>query len=363
MSDNKSIFSLSNIETLLDERVQKGIVRGAGTGFRSLNKKWSLKRGYSSSIFAAAGQGKSIFALEIAMNTAQYQDWKWVIYSPETGNVVEVYLELLWMYHGIKVEQQTKSQLSEAKSFVGNHFFVIDFDANDVMRASASNSEKVKFSSDEKKLTDPTVDMIYREAFKVEDGLDIKLDGVMIDPLTELSMPNPTNVREDVNYGQHISKCIRYSKRHNIHSIMTFHTSRQDVKTFNGKAYSDIPAPSQILNGLMTHRKSYMMISIWVPPAGLPNPQNDGVAFEPFESIITICKVKPKLMGSKGQISLFYDPDRNRYYEKDGNSRTYSSMDANKASDGSESDTSSNQVDLVNLIHSVEPASLDDNPF
>lgn len=353
MGKERNVFSLANIEDLLDIRVKKGIVRGAPTGIRALNRKWSLKKGYTSSVFAAAGQGKSIFGLEICMNTSQFEGWKWAIYTPETGNVVEVYIELLWMFHGIKVENQTKKQLDEAKRFVGKHFFVIDFDANDAMRKRAE-TKKEKFSTDEKDIFDPCVNDIYREAFKVEDGLDIKLDGVFIDPFTELSMPNENGVREDINYGQHLSKCIRYSKRHNIHTIISFHTSKQTTKQFNGVSYTDIPHPSEILNGMMTHRKSYMMISTWIPPVGLPNPMNNGVPFREFETVITISKVKPKLMGAKGQISIFYDPERNRYYEEDGSGKKVYANKGNNKPQSNLDAVREAQIDLVEDITKMQ---------
>ncbi len=361
MSKGRNVFSLANVEDLLDVRVKKGIVRGAPTGIRTLNKKWSLKKGYSSSVFAPAGMGKSIFGLEICMNTAQFEDWKWAVYTPETGNVVEVYIELLWMFHGIKVENQTKKQLDEAKEFIGKHFFVVDFDANDAMRKMAkAKKEKEDFTADEKGIFDPCVNDIYREAFKVEKGLDIKLDGVFIDPFTELSMPNDSGVREDINYGQHLSRCIRYSKRHDIHTIITFHTSKQTTKNHNGVSYTDIPHPSEILNGMMTHRKSYMMISLWVPPVGLPNPMNDGVPFREFETVITVSKVKPKLMGAKGQVSIFYDAERNRYYEEDSNrGRIYACKENNIPQNTPLDAVKSAQIDLVEDITKMQEISPD----
>jgi hypothetical protein len=355
MSKGRNVFSLANVEDLLDVRVKKGIVRGAPTGIRALNRKWSLKKGYSTSVFAAAGQGKSIFGLEICMNTSEFDGWKWAVYTPETGTVVEVYIELLWMYHGIKVESQTKAQLQEAKEFVGKHFFVIDFDANDAMRKRAeNNNKKEKFDTSDKDIFDPCVNDIYREAFKVEDGLDIKLDGVFIDPFTELSMPNESGVREDVNYGQHLSRCIRYSKRHNIHTIISFHTAKQTTKNFNGISYTDIPHPSEILNGMMTHRKSYMMLSVWVPPVGLPNPMNNGVPFREFETVVTISKVKPKLMGAKGQVSIFYDPERNRYYEEDSSGNKQYACKKNNQPQGYLEPVTEAQIDLVEDITKMQ---------
>ena len=351
----QNIFSLANVERLLDPRIKKGITRGAPTGFRSLNRKWSLKKGYTTSIFAAAGQGKSILALEIAMNLAEFEGWTWCIYTPETGTVVDVYIELLWMYNGIKVESQTKKQLQKAKDFIGKHFFVIDFDANDMIRESKAKGEKGKLDFSEKGIKDPSVNDIYKQAYDLEEKSGITLDGILIDPFTELSLPNENGLREDLNYGVHLSRCIRHSKRRNIHSIITFHTSKQNMKTWNGISYTDIPHPSEIVNGMMTHRKSYMMLSTWIPPVGMPNPQNDNKPFEPFETILTISKVKPKLIGAKGQISLFYDQDRNRYYEKENNgSRTYASKDANVPTEASEEEVDINQIDLEHSISAAE---------
>ena len=105
---------------------------------------------------------------------------------------------------------------------------------------------------------------------------------------------------------------------------------------------------------MMTHRKSYMMLSVWVPPVGLPNPMNDGVPFREFETVVTISKVKPKLMGAKGQVSIFYDPDRNRYYEEDSSGKKQYACKKNNRPQGYLEPVTEAQIDLVEDITKMQ---------
>jgi predicted transcriptional regulator len=59
-----------------------------------------------------------------------------------------------------------------------------------------------------------------------------------------------------------------------------------------------------------------MVMSLWRPPVELINPDTDQ-PYERNETIIQILKVKPKIMGAVGRISLFYDNMSSRFYEKD----------------------------------------------
>jgi len=68
---------------------------------------------------------------------------------------------------------------------------------------------------------------------------------------------------------------------------------------------------------MMWSRKGYMVLSLWRPPQELVNPDT-GQHYARNETIIEILKVKPKIMGATGRVSLFYDNMSSRFYELDG---------------------------------------------
>ena len=80
--------------------------------------------------------------------------------------------------------------------------------------------------------------------------------------------------------------------------------------------YYPQPTFFDTMGGMMWSRKGYMVMSLWRPPIELINPDTDQ-PYEKNETIIQILKVKPKIMGAVGRISLFYDNMSSRFYEKD----------------------------------------------
>lgn len=290
------IYKVEELKSELTNIRNNGVKRGAYTGLESLYKKYSMKLGSTTYIYAAPHQGKTNFAFEMMVNTAEYNGWRWVLYSPETGSPAQVYSELLWVYlrKPFLVNDKvtaTDEEVERAFAFIEKHFYIIDSGLDNI-----------------------TVKGIYNEVEKIE-STDGKIQGVLIDPFTEVQTEVESGVRDDIAIGKELTKIRKFSQDRNIHTVVTLHTKYIAPRYKNEVAYIPKPTMSDIAGGQMWSRKGFIIINIWRCPFGLQD--QNGIDYEPNQVEITIQKAKPKIVGNLGVVTLYYDKMMNRYYEKD----------------------------------------------
>lgn len=289
------IYTVDDIKDTLVQLRETGAKKGEWTGFDSLFDKYSMKLGSTTYIYAGAHQGKSQIAFEITMNLAEYSDWKWAIYSPETGSPAELFAELLWVYLRkpfLINDKVTASdeEVERALRFVNEHFYIIDSGLQDL-----------------------TVEGFYTAVEEVEKSKGIKIQGCLIDPYTEIKSDIVNGVRDDIAIGQNLTKIRKHSADRQYHTIVTVHTKHQQAKYKNGTPYVDVPTMNDIAGGMQWSRKGMMIINVWRCPYGLED--ENGIPYEPNQVKITVVKAKPKIVGKLGSIYLYYDRMANRYYE------------------------------------------------
>lgn len=293
----KLIYTADELRDSLTTLRQEGVKKGAWTGFSSLFDKYSVKRGSTTYIYAGAHQGKSQFGFEIMMNLAEYSGWKWAVYSPETGSPTEVFAELLWVYLRKPflindMVTATDEETERAIDFINNHFYIIDSG-----------------------LSDLTIEGFYTAVEQIETRNDIKIDGCLVDPFTEIKTDVSAGVRDDIAIGQILTKVRKHSSDRDYHTIVTVHTKHQAAKYKNGVPYVDVPTMNDIAGGMQWSRKGMMVVNVWRCPFGLED--ENGIPYEPNQVKITVVKAKPKIVGKLGSVTLFYDKLTNRYYERD----------------------------------------------
>ena len=297
------IYTADELRDSLGTLRREGIKKGAWTGFSSLFDKYSVKEGSTTYIYAGAHQGKSQFGFELMMNLAEFSDWKWAIYSPETGSPTEVFAELLWVYlrKPFLINNKitaTDEETERAISFINQHFFIIDSGLRDL-----------------------SIEGFYTAVEQIEEDYDIKINGCFVDPFTEIKTDVTNGVRDDIAIGQILTKVRKHSSDKNYHTIVTVHTKHQQAKYKNGVPYVDKPTMNDIAGGMQWSRKGMMVINVWRCPFGLED--SNGIPYEPNQVEITVVKAKPKIVGKLGSVTLYYDKLSNRYYEIDekGNKR------------------------------------------
>jgi len=290
------IYTLDRLKGQLETMRQTGVQKGEWVGFDALFEKYSMKRGSTTYIYAGAHQGKSQFAFELMVNLAEFEGWKWAVYTPETGSPAEVYAELAWCYLrkpfliNDKINA-TDVEAEKALNFLKEHFFVID-----------------------PGLRDLSIEGFYTAVEEIEKG-GVKIDGCLVDPFTEIKTDVNVGVRDDIAIGNILTRIRKHSADRDYHTIVTVHTKHQQAKYKNGIPYVDVPTMNDIAGGMQWSRKGMMILNVWRCPYGLED--ENGIPYEPNQVKISIVKAKPKAVGGVGSIYMFYDKLRNRYYTTD----------------------------------------------
>ena len=295
MSIGKFVYTANEVKGDLTSLRKNGVKKGAWTGFSSLFDKYSMKEGSTTYIYAGAHQGKSQFGFELMMNLAEYSDWKWAIYSPETGSPTEVFAELMWVYlrKPFLINDKitaTDEETEKALEFINEHFYIIDSGLQDL-----------------------TIEGFYTAVSEIEEKQFIKINGCFVDPFTEIRTDVSQGVRDDIAIGQVLTKVRKHSSDNNYHTIVTVHTKHQQAKYKNGVPYVDKPTMNDIAGGMQWSRKGMMVINVWRCPFGIED--GNGVPYESNQVEITVVKAKPKIVGKLGTVTLYYDKLKNRYYE------------------------------------------------
>lgn len=289
------IAKYKDIQEELDSLRRDGKPRGNDTGFMNFDEYYSIKYGSFTIILAAPHSGKSELGYEIIANQVSKFGKKCLIYSPETGSVADIYAELIHKHFGLSIFKSHKVHL-EDKKYYGALAYIDD-------RYSIINSDDKSFS--------------YKEILDMVTDEDI----IFVDPNNEVRhVMEPDHLgRQDI-YIEDISAYIRrYCKKNNKHAILTMHPATQTVVFDNESKINYYPMPNarQAAGGQAWFRKAMGWINLWRPPAALKDPSTG----KPFESnivLVNIEKAKPKGIGKRGTLKLYYDWFKNRYYEDIG---------------------------------------------
>lgn len=302
---NEFVHRISGVRSSLEDLRFNGLKRGDHVGFENLYRKYSVKAGSMTFIIASPAVGKTSIIYEILLNLAEYSDYRIAIFSPEGGSPTDLYAELLWAYlrkpfllHELpNVPNASEKEVDDAYAFLEEHFYIIDSGLKDL-----------------------TAESFFRAVEDIEKEDNIKINAIVIDPIVELNF-NPENKRDDLALGSFLTRVRKFSSDKMIHTFIAIHTKSMQMlskKRDDGTTMLYYPQPTffDTMGGMMWSRKGFMVMSLWRPPIELINPDTEE-PYEKNETIIEILKVKPKIMGSVGRLSLFYDNISSRFYEKD----------------------------------------------
>ena len=301
----KLYFTLKEVEPDIDEKFKHGISRGYYVGWDALDEFYTLKLGTTTYIYGAPYSGKTILWYEILINCSRFYGMKHIVFSPETGGASDIYIHLIeistgknfYSNHG---NQLSAGELDEAKRFIDKHFIVVDPDDNML-----------------------TVEDFYAYCDIIERKFNTKIHTTTIDPWNELlhdfaDKGNRQDIYLEWTLGK-IRQNARVNDRHN--AIITHITHQQKVKDTNGNFYYPPADFREVSGGQSWARKGMNMLNIYRPPQGL---QHDGIIMPDNATIVSVQKVKPRGVGNKGEVILYFDFRSHRFYEEKSGNRIYS---------------------------------------
>ena len=299
-SDEIKIFKLKDVREKILAIQSEGMQKGEENGLKWLDEHYTVLQGSFTIVYSGPHQGKSQFVWEIAMNQAEFHGKKVAIVSPETGSPAEIYAELLWVYmrkpfvSGLPTSASA-SEIDQAMDFIDKHFFIIDPDLAEITVQDAYDNV---------------------ELLEAQSGVDI--DIVVLDPYTEFENAVSEGLRDDLAIGKDLNTIRKMSRFKNYHTLLTVHITRPRMQTPYKDADFQIPAmphPSDMSGGQQWSRKGFCIIN--VHRMDYKDPMKGGYLEGHRAGLvrISIQKAKPKGVGKLGYVDLYYDKEKNRYFE------------------------------------------------
>jgi len=264
---------------------------GVSTGFSSLTPFYTVRRGNTTWITGYPSAGKSQIYFQFLCNLTSARRWRHIIYSPETGNAEDIYAELIHVLTGktfnkIYPNYITKKDLDVVIPYVINYFKIIEPDNGDNSLAAF---------------------------YDIAEGItkEFEIDTVGIDNWSDIEhdMLKRGTISEYLKF--ELPRFNMFAKNKNVHGFILAHPKSPIIP----KGETGLPAPTMhtMEGGSLWAAKGQNIIIV----------HRD---FENTDSITTnliITKVKPKIVGKKGDIKLYYDVAANCYYEEIAGERIY----------------------------------------
>lgn len=306
----KVYYHMDEVWDKVQNFVKEGYTKGMDLGWQCLEERYSMKRGATSYVYGYPYSGKSQLFHEIYVNLAYNYGTNTVIFSPETGNIEHIYAELISiaMKKSIVGKVVDQSEFETVSKFIRRKFWVIDpmgkeFNMKDLL----SQVETIERSE------------------------GVKIDIISVDPLNYLDLPETR--RYDLAQGKDLDIFLADAKKNDRHNVIITHVrdiQPRQIKDSNKDVigtYFPLPSPFDVANGQMFYRKGMGMICVYRPldTENSPLEKKDGGGhYEENETLFVVQKAKPKGVGKNSSTSLYYDVEKNCYYEYINGYKSYS---------------------------------------
>lgn len=263
---------------------EEGLPPGSSTGWRSVDRHYTVAPGQLTIITGWPGSGKSEWLDALALNLAM-SGWRFNVFSPENQPVeihIVKYLEkyLHKPFGAGLTTRMTKdeaieaaTEISEWFSFLGPTYSTerLSFDLPEVLKASESDfRERLVWSN-------PEVPK-----------------GVIIDPWNELEHFRPRDVSETEYIGATLQTLRAWGRKNGVHVFLVAHPQKLRREE-DGKL--PVPRPDTISGSQNWWNKGDALITVW---RELGENRTD-------ETDVHVWKVRFKHIGVAGKVTLRYD--------------------------------------------------------
>lgn len=270
----EGIFNISDFNSAIDSILENGFKKGCGTGWYSVDRKYSIRKGEFTIITGIPGSGKSEFLDALCVNLAIKYDYRIAMYSPE--NFIDEHVSrliekvarkpIIKEYSTNEYPRITKEEGEKAKNIIISHFQVIE-------------------------PKDSSIDELLRCASysKMTFGIDI----LTLDPWNYIEHKRDKNMNETEYVSQVLSKIKDFAKQRDVHVFLVAHPKQQTKKadgTFPVITGYDISGSANFYN------KCDCMI--WV--------ERKDQSGDKLLTILHFIKIKSKAIGECGDVALRY---------------------------------------------------------
>jgi hypothetical protein len=126
----RDVIYLNDIRKEMHKSFTEGDSKGETTHFKSVDERWSWKRGELTLMQGIPNHGKTTLMLQLCLIRSVKEGLKWGIFSPEQNPPIDFYKDLIHTYIGKSTEkyhynQMTPEEYERGMDFVNEHFFFV----------------------------------------------------------------------------------------------------------------------------------------------------------------------------------------------------------------------------------------------
>ncbi|MDD5006624.1 MAG: DnaB-like helicase C-terminal domain-containing protein [Candidatus Omnitrophica bacterium] len=266
------------LNKIMDIKIN-GYRKGKTTGWKSLDRLFSVVKRQFTVITGVPSAGKSEFMDALAVNLVMKDRWKFAVFSPENYPAEMHYHKLIEKMQGCELRDIEDETIELTIKAIGEHFFFIDALEDDI------SLESVLLKTDE---------LVKQKS----------IDALIIDPWNEIELSRPNNISESDFIGSCLRKARKFARRTNIHLFIIAHPTKlqrgkdgkypiPELWDISGSAHWR----NKCDNGICVHRD-----------------------YEEDKTIIFVQKIKFKYCGRQGECYLKYENKSGRYIEYEAGS-------------------------------------------
>ncbi len=285
----------SDVSNRLTHMHHHGVDAGDWHGLQ-INCNWRKKS--TLYIYGPDHSGKSRLFFFTALCMAERHEWKFLIYSPETGDAADIFAMLIKIYCGrnkfIKDDKFgiTEEEKKQATKFVRKYFRVVDY------------------------VRGITMDDIYEEAEQLKEK-KWKVDCLCVDPFNAVKHDIDATPR-DIYLGDFLLDFDQNATKNDRLNVLIVHPASQELEKGKDQAGNDVKYygvadKRNIMWGQEWSRKGKNLWSVWRPTKkGLVD--ENGQPYPDGFLVVDVQKRKPDEVGEIGRYPVYFNWATQRYY-------------------------------------------------
>lgn len=276
----EGVFEVADIEEQILNIYDYGFECGESTGWKEVDKYYTVRAGEWSVITGIPGHGKSEFLDALTINLAQNSGWSIGMCSMENYPLERHFAKLVEKYlcapfaETLQMQRLSKSDLKKGIEWFKKHYFFLMPEDKDMTIDGVLTLCKV---------------LVYRHG----------VNGIVIDPWNELDH-NLNGDTETVYISKALSKIRKFARSHRVHVWVVAHPTKL-AKDKDGKY--PVPTPYDIAGSSHWRNKADNAITVHRPVFDLDHKEVE----------IHTQKVRFKEIGKVGKAVLNYDYVTGKY--------------------------------------------------
>jgi len=255
----------------------RGLMGGKSTGYRGMDKYYTVLPGQLTVVTGLPGSGKSEFIDSILVNLAEQHDWKFAVASFENPPPLHI-IKLAEKHAGKPFfkghhQRMTRSEMDDARLWVNDHFAFLD----------SKDGEPATIDS-----------IIERTKMAV---MRLGCRGLVVDPYNYIAQSNSENEHQAIS--EMLTRMVQFARSHDLHIWFIAHPAKMRA---NDQGKMPIPNGNHISGSAAWFAKADCGLTV--------HRAGDHIEVHSW-------KCRFKWVGSIGVSELEYDPVCGRYKDRE----------------------------------------------